>query len=938
MGDYSYLLLELVLKQVLAKTYTAYTTYYFDQAYFKDNFEEKNNTTKTPFETEEESYQTVPVFDLLLSKSDSSTQTVTPELMTNDPIQQNILIALQDIQTALGRRNNILLPLFRDNTQDLIEWLDDFERAVTANQYDNEYKFQIVGGYLQGSLATWFSQETNVGAHQKIIRWAPTNARKENTSFTTQRTQSFGEIVTEYAKAIRKLINSEKLSLVASGSFYSSLAGSFPVKVPFKRHIWISFSVVFTVSKSPKIFNNRPVNKLVFPALTTPITISTTTALQMAMKAKNSKKQQQTVTTAIVTPNFFVVPDEIFGKISTAAASLLPDMDDNSSSTSLKMSQDQPLAVLPDKVLSGRSLSILVAKQSINPDNLKDCADQMEIESTVPSPVSGAADGTALSIFGVVTSVKLKSAGLWQYAVVNFKDISSAAAVLSNWSVLVRKDSIRIFFIANQKEVIFSRDAFKAKLFNLLFGCTAFEINLNHLAVDYKKLSPLPLKLPFNIFGGPKNFKPSFVGSKFYAKTTAFVVPSGAGAADMDLDLGGPPKTVTPMLSTVLSASNSAVESRLASLESHLSELSVLIKFLVESVSALVALVTKLLSTPFTMNVLVKKCVDGLAKQNKGLAVVATVMQKRMTHLEKISFKLVGAPPKGESASQPKENPFFAFNLTDNNHNMNELAINTSDLIRKKKNAKINFVLDPNKASTSTANNNESPKAKVFKNSPKLKSPEIVQKSGSYSVVKNLMKTPIHITFGQLMTYLQFKKNLHKSLIPKKKTPKTNKHPCQVKLADNSNVTPLICKAQVAGYFIDLILDSELSKGLSITKAISVCINGISIETDMEVSEAKEYTIIVDNKWLKKAKALLDYELYESDDDESDEKKDQEEQEKTAKLVYIIFTSNGKPLDNIKADKEEIMINDKLICWPYYDILRRTFDRKPGKKAKYSYW
>ncbi|KAG9306725.1 hypothetical protein G9A89_004434 [Geosiphon pyriformis] len=52
-------------------------------------------------------------------------------------------------------------------------------------------------------------------------------------------------------------------------------------------------------------------------------------------------------------------------------------------------------------------------------------------------------------------------------------------------------------------------------------------------------------------------------------------------------------------------------------------------------------------------------------------------------------------------------------------------------------------------------------------------------------------------------------------------------------------------------------------KGLDIAKAVSVCINSISIETNIEVSEAKEYTIIVSNKWLKKAKALLDYKLCE---------------------------------------------------------------------------
>ncbi|KAG9284781.1 hypothetical protein G9A89_003704 [Geosiphon pyriformis] len=236
--------------------------------------------------------------------------------------------------------------------------------------------------------------------------------------------------------------------------------------------------------------------------------------------------------------------------------------------------------------------------------------------------------------------------------------------------------------------------------------------------------------------------------------------------------------------------------------------------------------------------------------------------------------------PSGESASQLEENLFYAFNLTNDDYDMDELAINTSESTRKKKKAKVDFVLDPNKASKSSADNNEPPKAKVFKNSPKLEPPEIVQKSEPYFVVKDLMEIPAHITFGQLITHPQFRKDLCKSLIPKKKTPKTNKCPHQARLADNSNVTPLICKAQRAGYFIDLILNSGSSvsviakhffeatgrkidepstrpmtnvygdkkKGLGIAKAISVHINGISIETDMEVSEAKEYTIIVDNE------------------------------------------------------------------------------------------
>ncbi|KAG9305524.1 hypothetical protein G9A89_003587 [Geosiphon pyriformis] len=595
---------------------------------------------------------------------------------------------------------------------------------------------------------------------------------------------------------------SEKLPLAASGSFSSPLAGSSsPVKVPSKRHTWVSPSVVSTTSKSPKIFNNRPVNKLVFSALTILTTTSIITTSQMVTKAKNSKKQQQAVATVMVTLNPFVVPDEIFSKISTAAASPLPDMDGNSSSTSPKIGQDQPLAVLPDVVLSSRSLPISVAKQSINPDDFKDWADQMEMESTVLPPVSGAADGSAwenvngcqrfsgwvasnlipgatfkikmallCSLFQLLPGcIGLKSVSqdavklfcvefasqesltgatkvaigngnflttlkiAWSSGVASvsslflsvalcdvplgtsFDDIKtalgnfgvvtsdtfSAATALSYWSVLVRKDSVKILPITNQKEIISSRDIFKAKLVNLLFGCTAFEISdlvsqvgghtcfiphspdsyqcqwfavvtfdfleslniavsktgtlcgcriwwetpechccyrcqsLDHLALECKVSPPLPPKVSSDFSGGPKVFKSSFARSKSYAKAAAIMVPPVAAAADMNLDLSGLLPTTTLMLPIAPSAINNAVKARLASLESHLGELSLLIKSLVEPVGALVVLVTKLLPTPPAVDVSIKESVVGLAGQNKGLAAIAIVMQKRLTCLEK---------------------------------------------------------------------------------------------------------------------------------------------------------------------------------------------------------------------------------------------------------------------------------------------------------------
>ncbi|KAG9300842.1 hypothetical protein G9A89_004472 [Geosiphon pyriformis] len=473
--------------------------------------------------------------------------------------------------------------------------------------------------------------------------------------------------------------NSNKLPLVAFGSFSSPLAGSSsPVKVPSKRHTRVSSSVVSTTSKSPKIFNNRPVNKLVFPALTTPTITSTTTASQMAMKAKNSKKQQQAVTTTMVTPNFFVVPDEIFSKISTAAASLISDIDGNSSGKSPKMGQDQPLAGLPDVVLSSRSSLIpMISKiglikwkwNQLSPPvsgasdagawvNVNGCqrfsswvvsnlvpgtmfkikmallnavklfcatkvaigdevflttlkiARSSEVTSVSSPSLSvvlcdvllGTSSNdikSALGIFGVVTSVKLKPAGLWQYAVVNFKDISSAAAALSNWSVLVRKDSVRILPIANQKEVISSRDAFKAKLVNLPFGCTAFEIN---------DLS-------------------SLIGAKSYAKAATSVVPpvaAVAAVAETGLAFSTSPKVVGPLLLVAFSGSDVAVNARLASLKTQLSELSLLIKSIVEPVGSLVAL----------------ESVIELGNQIKGVCAVASVLQKEVGTLKLRSGKV----------------------------------------------------------------------------------------------------------------------------------------------------------------------------------------------------------------------------------------------------------------------------------------------------------
>ncbi|KAG9303605.1 hypothetical protein G9A89_018501 [Geosiphon pyriformis] len=166
--------------------------------------------------------------------------------------------------------------------------------------------------------------------------------------------------------------NYDKLPLVAIEAISSPLAGFSPVKVPSKRHTWISLSVAFIPTKSPKVFNNRPVNKLVFFFIaSTSGTASITSSKKMIKKTKSSEKWEQLLISAIVTLNHFVVPNEILDEISVV-----------SSSTSSKMGQDQLLAVLPNVVSSDRSSPILEAKQSplVGSSVLKNWADQIKTE------------------------------------------------------------------------------------------------------------------------------------------------------------------------------------------------------------------------------------------------------------------------------------------------------------------------------------------------------------------------------------------------------------------------------------------------------------------------------------------------------------------------------------------------------------------------------
>ncbi|KAG9287942.1 hypothetical protein G9A89_017537, partial [Geosiphon pyriformis] len=188
------------------------------------------------------------------------------------------------------------------------------------------------------------------------------------------------------------LSNRDKLPLVATEATSSSLAGFSSVKVPSKKHIWVSSGIASTPTKSPKVFNNRPVNKLVFPFIASTSGAASTSSLKkMVKKTKSLEKWEQSLVSAIVTPNPFVVLNEILDEISVAL-----------SSTSSKIGQDQPLAVLSNVVSSSRSLLVLEAKQflSVGSPVFVNWTDQMETDLSPPL----VSDATSGGVWKTITS------------------------------------------------------------------------------------------------------------------------------------------------------------------------------------------------------------------------------------------------------------------------------------------------------------------------------------------------------------------------------------------------------------------------------------------------------------------------------------------------------------------------------------------------------
>ncbi|KAG9286060.1 hypothetical protein G9A89_022737 [Geosiphon pyriformis] len=277
--------------------------------------------------------------------------------------------------------------------------------------------------------------------------------------------------------------NCDNLFLITTKVTSLSLASFSPVKVPSKRHIWVSPSVVFTLTKSPKVFNNRPINKLVF------------SSMDSTSGTKNSEKWGQSLASAIVTPNPFVHIIQDGLRLTTGCvakceakqsfsvgSSVLENWADQIETESFlfletitsyqRFAEWVAFTLVSDATFKIKLAYVKAVFQSVHgflgtksvlKDNVKlfyvEFASQVSLKAAflveltssvhlatlkiakslvvsesgslftaaalhnVPLSVSAANIKTAFSVFGVITCVVLKPIGIWQYIVVYFENL-----------------------------------------------------------------------------------------------------------------------------------------------------------------------------------------------------------------------------------------------------------------------------------------------------------------------------------------------------------------------------------------------------------------------------------------------------------------------------------------------------------------------------------
>jgi len=175
-------------------------------------------------------------------------------------------------------------------------------------------------------------------------------------------------------------------------------------------------------------------------------------------------------------------------------------------------------------------------------------------------------------------------------------------------------------------------------------------------------------------------------------------------------------------------------------------------------------------------------------------------------------FKLQNAPLEGESASKfenPSVEAYPADRHPRNAHKTNPYVAREvmKPIVEEGDNLD---EIEMNEREETTPRIKVKEKIKV-KKPIKLEPPPIVQASKEYSIVSDLLNTKANITFAQLMQAAPIRKELKRSMTPRRKSTKQAHFSLPASLSKGSTFTPLSCKAMVCGWTIDLIIDSGSS-------------------------------------------------------------------------------------------------------------------------------
>ncbi|KAG9294108.1 hypothetical protein G9A89_021467 [Geosiphon pyriformis] len=177
----------------------------------------------------------------------------------------------------------------------------------------------------------------------------------------------------------------------------------------------------------------------------------------------------------------------------------------------------------------------------------------------------------AFSVFGSVACVVLKPAGIWQYMMAKLVNLPSGCTAFEISNMISQVGGRTCFIPRSPNSGHYFQFALVTFVSRIDLNSAIVKTEVGYLAVDCKVSPFLPPK-------APKMFKPHFVGTLSYTKAFAFSVMS----------------EFPPLVASAFSVAvvDTAVGSRLDSLEKQISDLAALVKSIFEPIGSLVALVS----------------------------------------------------------------------------------------------------------------------------------------------------------------------------------------------------------------------------------------------------------------------------------------------------------------------------------------------------------